>query len=620
MRLHTVICLCLAVVFLGTCEAVSTIAQTSGENKVASSLPTPGGKLSAADRTDLQRDLANLDSKIKQLAAKNDPKTNSLLPDVQIFSHAVAAALHLNEFYSAAAAVKAKELLKEGNSRADRLLMGESPWTTASGFVLRGHVSRIDGSVQPYGLVVPDSYRPTGTYKFRLDVDLHDGDETLNELNFLDQCRKTPADLAIADTIVLRPYGRGCNAFKFAGEMDVLEAIDAVKRQYRIDDDRIFLRGFGAGGAGCWQLAVHYPDRWILAVPAASFVGMPQLGNLSDDDFSALPEWQRKLLHLYDCPDWAANLYHCATIAYANADEAQTRTADLMEAALQTEGIALRRIAGTGANHSYDPQSKQTIESAIASIAESGGRDRNPNTLHFVTYTLHYNRLGWIQIDGLAEHCQESRVDAQIAASGELTIETKNVTDLTLSFLPGWAPFDPASDVVLTVDNDDLTPPRVLSDRSWTCQLHRDDQGEWKIGPREEKGLRKRPGLQGPIDDAFIDSFIMVRPTGKPSHDATGKWVQSEMERAIHQWNSQFNGQARVKDDTAVTDNDIASANLILWGDAESNAVIKRIADKLPIRWDAEHVSAGEQTVLRGRSRAAIDLSQPPESQAIRGA
>ena len=26
---------------------------------------------------------------------------------------------------------------------------------------------------------------------------------------------------------------------------------------------------------------------------------------------------------------------------------------------------------------------------------------------------------------------------------------------------------------------------------------------------------RKKPGLQGPIDDAFMDSFIMVRPTGQ---------------------------------------------------------------------------------------------------------
>lgn len=31
--------------------------------------------------------------------------------------------------------------------------------------------------------------------------------------------------------------------------------------------------------------------------------------------------------------------------------------------------------------------------------------------------------------------------------------------------------------------------------------------------------LRKRPGLQGPIDDAFLEPFIFVGPD--PEHDAT---------------------------------------------------------------------------------------------------
>ena len=195
---------------------------------------------------------------------------------------------------------------------------------------------------------MPDSYRSSGNYKFRLDVVLHDRDEKLNPVNFIDQCRKQTADLAFAETIVLWPFGRGCNAFKFAGEIDVQEAIDAVKRQYHIDDDRISVHGFGMGGAGCWQLAVHFPDLWMVDVPAASFVDTPQFTSLSEDALSALPEWQRKLFHLYDSPDWDDNLYHCATIAYSNQDPAQIQSAEIMEKALQTDGLAIRRILGSG--------------------------------------------------------------------------------------------------------------------------------------------------------------------------------------------------------------------------------------------------------------------------------
>src|SRR5271154_5279360 len=67
------------------------------------------------------------------------------------------------------------------------------------------------------------------------------------------------------------------------------------------------------------------------------------------------------------------------------------------------------------------------------------------------------------------------------------------------------------------------------------------------------------------------------------------------MERAIVQWRQQFRGEARVKSDTAVTDEDIAGSNLVLWGTPDSNAVLKRIADKLPIRWEGDQIVVGDR-------------------------
>jgi hypothetical protein len=67
------------------------------------------------------------------------------------------------------------------------------------------------------------------------------------------------------------------------------------------------------------------------------------------------------------------------------------------------------------------------------------------------------------------------------------------------------------------------------------------------------------------------------------------------MERAIEHWRRHFRGEARVKDDTALTDADIAGSNLILWGDPASNAVLGRIAGSLPFGWRADSVAVGEQ-------------------------
>jgi hypothetical protein len=139
-------------------------------------------------------------------------------------------------------------------------------------------------------------------------------------------------------------------------------------------------------------------------------------------------------------------------------------------------------------------------------------------------------------------------------------------------------------------------PGSVLSDRFWVAHF-RKVEGQWRaVEPADDGTLRKRHGLQGPIDDAFLDSFLMVRPAGKPLNGKVGAWAAKEMAHAVEHWRKQFRGEARVKDDGAVTDADIAAHNLVLWGDPQSNAVLAKLAGRLPVRWDARGVARGPTT------------------------
>jgi hypothetical protein len=119
--------------------------------------------------------------------------------------------------------------------------------------------------------------------------------------------------------------------------------------------------------------------------------------------------------------------------------------------------------------------------------------------------------------------------------------------------------------------------------------------GRWQNG-EPAADLRKRHGLQGPIDDAFLDRFIMVRPTGKPMNEKVGAWAKEECDHAIRQWHNIFRGEAMVKNDTEITDADVAASNLVLWGDPSSNKFLARIADKLPIGWDSKQIHLGSRT------------------------
>jgi hypothetical protein len=49
-------------------------------------------------------------------------------------------------------------------------------------------------------------------------------------------------------------------------------------------------------------------------------------------------------------------------------------------------------------------------------------------------------------------------------------------------------------------------------------------------------------------------------------------------------------------EDTALTDDQIANANLILWGDPTSNRVLARILPKLPIQWSNETLAMNGKT------------------------
>ena len=163
-------------------------------------------------------------------------------------------------------------------------------------------------------------------------------------------------------------------------------------------------------------------------------------------------------------------------------------------------------------------------------------------------------------------------------------------------------------------------PRGALSDRSWTAHFRKVD-GHWQPVDSDDDGtLRKRHGLQGPIDDAFMDSFLMVRPTGPALNEKVGQWADAEMRHAVDHWRRQFRGEARVKDDKDVTEADIAAHNLILWGDPGSNSRARQDRRQAARAMGQGRRAGRRRDVCRRPSRAGLDLSQSPEPEALRRA
>jgi hypothetical protein len=177
-------------------------------------------------------------------------------------------------------------------------------------------------------------------------------------------------------------------------------------------------------------------------------------------------------------------------------------------------------------------------------------------------------------------------------------VTTSNVAALSFTFPRKSEPLS-GGRAQIDIDSQVLTIPAVLPSLLGTpgraVHVVRKN-GQWRFAPLFDEGkLAKRPGLQGPIDDAFMDRFVMVAPTGKPMYEKAGKWTADEQAHAIEHWRRQFRGEAIVKKDSEITDADIAASNLVLWGDPSSNAILAKIVDKRPIGWNSKEITLSEK-------------------------
>lgn len=579
-------------------------------------IPPKGSKIDDTARAKLTLQLTLFQSMIAETekGLKSKPDLLALLPDVQVYEKAVRYAVEYDELYVNEKSKRddvatAQALLDAGVERIKELAAGKPSWTTAKGPVVRGYKSRIDGSVQPYGLVIPDEYDFKGKDKHRLDVWWHGRFEDKLELGFIAERQKSKGEFTPAGAIVVHPFGRFSNANKFAGEVDTFEVLEHVKKHYRIDERRLVARGFSMGGAACWQYAVHYPTLWCAAAPGAGFAETKEfLKEFQKEDVSTAPWYEQKLWRMYDATEYAGNLFNLPTVAYSGENDKQKQAADIMVKYAKAAGVEFPHIIGKGAGHNYTPEAKKEVNEKIDAIVGK----RKPAVraeIKFTTYTLRYNQCGWVTVDRLERHWEQATVHGGIK-DGVATLQTKNVAGLFLD-IPSMqdltAHMGTAETILfaetgyerpatVVIDGTKLPYPKdkVVSFRKvnetwelveWKAQRpERQPNGTELVRYVDPQSDGKRPGLQGPIDDAFMDAFLMVRPTGKPLNDKIGAWTDGEMKHAVTHWRQQFRGDAPVKDDKDITEEDIKNNNLVLWGDPKSNAILAKIADKLPLK------------------------------------
>jgi dienelactone hydrolase len=537
-------------------------------------------------------------------ALRREGLGDPMLADAEVFYKAAQWAQRHNEFYGKEAGAWVLEILDRGLLRASQLARGEAPWWDQRGHAsARGYRSRIDGSLQPYAVTLPADYGRDQARRWRVDVVLQGRDPSLTEVKFLHQhAGDTPASRD-QDFIRIDIFGRGNNAYRWAGETDVLEVLDhflAAERLQRrdglIDPMRVVLRGFSMGGAGTWHLGLHRPEKWCVLGPGAGFTTTH--GYVKDLP-EKLPPYQEACLRIYDAVDYAENAFDVPVVAYSGADDPQRAAARNMEARLKELGIPMTHLVAPGLGHQFPPEWQKKAEAEYAKHAAKG-REEYPRRVRFVTYTLKYSRCDWVKLAALERHYERASVDAERTDAG-FTVKTANVRLLQLDLPPGSLR-QPAA---VNIDGQTVEVKPYLSSRAGTplsVYLQKRD-GKWS-GVLPEKLLTdlgrrpfKNPGQTGPIDDAFTESFLCVHGTGKPWHEATQKYADDNLARFREEWSKYLRGDLPLKDDVEVTPEDITNHHLILFGDPASNSLIQQVLDALPLTWTKDNITLDGHTV-----------------------
>jgi dienelactone hydrolase len=527
------------------------------------------------ERSQIERKIADLDDALRPLRARI---ADDLVVDAEVYLKAAQWILRFDEFYAKAYVSQALAVLDTGLQRARELATGEPGWTKRKGWVSRAYRSRVDGSVQPYAVTIPPNNSPG--FPEWLEVVLHGRGATLNEVSFLYSHDRAKPPTTGHQFIQLDVFGRGNNAYRWAGETDVFEAIESVKKRYSIDASRIVLRGFSMGGAGAWHLGLHYPDQWAAVEAGAGFVETKVYAKIANP-----PPY----VHIYDALDYAVNASNVPIVGYGGEDDPQLRASVAIREELEHEGYKFYALGpkpgylralflvGPKTAHRWHPDSRKEAESFV-------GRHQSPgilqlSTQRFVTYTERYNRCFGLTIHQLERQYERAEVSMgpNERDPDDQICQTRNVAIFSRVGAPSRKTF--------TIDGQ--TFPMTHGN-----MFERVD-GRWRLFQRGTTRLMKLHGLQGPIDDAFMESFVCVRPSGQTGRSPVNDFALLQLDRFAQEFPRWMRGDIRVKTDRQLRPPEIEANHIVVFGTPSTNPLIAHAMRTAPIRWTKGAITVG---------------------------
>ena len=425
-------------------------------------------------------------------------------------------------------------------------------------------LSDVDDTDQPYGLYVPKQY--SSTKKYPLVISLH-GPFSNHRLNLRrvfgrgNRIGETDSEasrywpvMRDVEMFVASPLARGTMGYKGIAEKDVYDVLADVKRRFSIDEDRVYLTGLSMGGGGALWLGLTRPDVWAAVAAVAP----------------AMPEGTEPLV---------GNALNLPVRMYQGELDPIVRAKDTrqFQQRLQGAGVKSEYVEYKGLRHNaWDVAYK---DAAAFEWMAMHRRVRYPDRVRFSATSYRHGSAYWVRFDVFTPG-ELASIDARFTGKGRLTIETKALDGFTLS-----PKGHPMAGVPLVVTLDGVEMKTRASD---ILHFARSAKGGWRLSPSAAQ-TGKRLGAEGPIADALSSRHIYVYGTRGAVDDDEVRRRRAIAQRAA-EWSTprlRLTLTFRVMADHEVSDADLQNANLVLFGTKETNSLIAKYADRLPMSLNA---------------------------------
>lgn len=428
-----------------------------------------------------------------------------------------------------------------------RSLLTPDLYKNLSGRHLRGYISEIDHDTLNYMVQVPKAAEDGRKLPLVVFIPINMGTRTpfLTSMLAADILKDDKINIEIERHNMMAAIV-SCNNYEselmpnFYTELNNI--MNDIKSDFNVDTSRIYLFGICASGAKSFQYAANFPHKVAAISNVSAEINMDNLLRISN--FSNIP-----MLFLHSKGDTHMPI---RSVLYF---------LDLAKKTNITPGLYLFK----NASHYFYANSFLNLP---FEFFEGKSIDYSPEHINFTTNELKYGQAYWLRIDGLDYH-GTPRIEANVIRN-KLNIATEDISAFTLKL--DSIPYDHSKELTVEV-NSILKFKGIPQGDSLYFKL---EQPEGQSG-----NLKKNSSIEGPINHFFANSFLVVQGTKGDDDSKTVSKALTEEFKAM--WKEYYYSDCRSKLDVEITLEDIDEANLVLLGNDESNFIVEKIKDYLPV-------------------------------------